>query len=514
MAILLRALSVLPLLPAAAGAGAPASGEAALEQASIECTAAMRVDLLQKSVGARAAAMMMGGSNVSFAHGKRSGVKSLSLSKSTFALSDIHVGKSAAFKRFFLPVESEWEATGFERPEFLHLVEDAIVHGAALADKSEYYSQAFDPVAFKEDCGKASRFRLKTVLGEPYDEPTRTFGGMSQLSFHGVYARGYGTHGSSHREVGGLKVRYVERIFQEELDGLKEYSPWMDIHAGIYDNDLDSYVQRFFDHDVPVLALKWPSADEEHPSFFYSLIVHVPDTQEVFEIISATAPSHPKLVLKEFPMARHVFELDELGLLMGSWGPTQLHISRSHYDLDAVKAHYKTFFQMEPVHELRDADTGVSFVSFWHQSISDSDVDAIRVQVMYWNRPDQSTTVGHTTAWLERRLEELNSQYMQSYMSCWPIWGDNHYTITEASGDYFERVRQKYDNAGIGYMLFNDGSKLMTGYFPLPGGMYMELQPVSGSQAAVKGARDWISPEADGELSGGALYCWTFTCPS
>jgi hypothetical protein len=303
------------------------------------------------------------------------------------------------------------------------------------------------------------------------------------------------------------------------LGDLKEYSPWMDIHAGIYDNDLDSYVQRFSEHGVPVLALKWPSADEQS-SFFYSLIVHVPDTQEIFEIISATAPSDPQLVLKEFPMARHVFEQGELGLLMASSGPTQLHISRSHYDLDAVKAHYKTFFQIEPVHELRNADTGVSFVSFWHQSFSastGSDVDVIRVQVMYWNRPDQSTTVGHTTAWLERRLEVLNSQYMQSYMSCWPIWGDNHYTITEAPGDYFERVRQKYDTAGIGYMLFNDGGRLFTGYFPLPGGMYMELQPVMGSQAAVQDAQPWTAPGADGvDGSGedGAVYCWTFTCPS
>jgi hypothetical protein len=383
----------------------------------------MRVELLQKSLSVPSATRLAGfGGGVAEELSGVDGRKELSISKSTFALSNIHVGKSAAFIRFFLPVFSEYETSGDDRPEFLRLVGDAIASGAAVPDSSEYSSQAFDPVSFKEACGKAARFRLKTVLGDGYDATTRTYGGnMSQFSLHGVYAEGYGKDGSSHREVGGLKVRYVERVFQEELDGLREYSPWMDIHAGIWVNDLDSYVQKFFDHSVAFLALRWPSSSEELPQFFYSLIVHVPDTQEIFELISATAPSDSRLTLREFPMARHFFQQAELPLLMGSSGPTQLHISRSHYDLDAVKAHYKTFFQIEPVYEVRNAETGVSVVSFWHQSVAFTDGDVIRVQVMYWNRPDQSTTKSHTTAWLERRLEQINSQYMQSYRSCWPI---------------------------------------------------------------------------------------------
>jgi len=212
-------------------------------------------------------------------------------------------------------------------------------------------------------------------------------------------------------------------------------------------------------------------------------------------------------------MARHFFQQDELPLLTGSSGPTQLHISRSHYDLDAVKAHYKTFFQIEPVHEVRNAETGVSVVSFWHQSVS-TDADVIRVQVMYWNRPDQSTTKAHTTAWLERGLEKLNSQHMQSYMSCWPIWGDNHYTVVQVSGEYFNLVRQKYDDAGMGYMLFNDGAFLFTAYFPMPGGFYLELKPIDGEVLAAPGAQDWMMSNEEGfqTLTGGAAYCWTFSC--
>jgi len=506
MAVLAPASALLAPLLAFAATGILAAGEAAvLEKESGECASDMRVDLLQKSTRAVPIAHAVddreyGPVSLSGAYNS-SYITPLSLTKSTFAVSSDHVGKSLAFKRFFLPVLSEHELDGSEHDDFLQNVGKAVAEGAALPDSFEGSSARFDQVAWKETCGKGARVILQTVLGEEMDKETQTYGsGMSRFSPHGVYGPGNGSQGSSRREVGGLKVRDVERIFQEELGDLKEYSPWMDIHAGIYDNDLDSYARKFFDHGVPVLALRWPSAETERS--MYSLIVHVPDTQEVFEIISASAPSNPGLVLREFPMSRHIFQLSELRLLMNSSGPTQLHISRSHYDLDAVKAHYKLFFKMEPIHEVRDADTGVSFVSFWHQTVLTDSVDVLRVQVMYWNRPDQSMAVGHTTEWLERRLEGLNSQYMRSYQSCWPIWGDNHYTAFAAPGDYFASVRQAYDDAGIGYMLFGIYDITFTGYFPLPGGMYLELQPSwTDSVPRPDGSADWLGD-----------YCYDFTC--
>jgi len=296
----------------------------------------------------------------------------------------------------------------------------------------------------------------------------------------------------------------------------------MEIHTAIYDNDLDSYADQFSHHGVPVFALRWPAADESYsgalrvaPSHFFSLIVHVPDTQEVFEIISATKPSDPSLVWREFPMARHVFKQDEVDMLRSSSGPTPLHISRTHYDLDAVKAHYEQFFNLKPLHEVRNANTGVGFVSFWHQSVyasaTGADADVLRTQVMYWNRPDQSTTVAHTTEWLERRLEKINSQYMLNYRGCWPVWGDNHYTVDQAPFNYFNLVRQRYDDAGIGYMLFRDGRFMFTAYFPLPGGMYLELQPLADEVFAPMDAASWtgVTP-----WNGYSVYCYRFSCPA
>jgi len=496
MASLARASALLALLPALAGAGAPDAGREAPpgQEVGGECTASsMRVELLQKSLGAPAAALARASAAVEEDDHKW---RAQALIKSTFALSDIHTGKSLAFKRFFFPVMTEEESAGVERADFLQSVEEAIAGGAALPDESEHSGKRFEGVAHEEPCGTTARVRLETVLGDA------DFGALSAFHFHGVHADRYGSEGG--REVGGLTVRDVERVFQEELGGLEEYSPWLDIHVGIYDNDLDTYARRFLDHGVPVLALQWPSAGEGRSPRLYSLIVHAPDTQEVFEIISTTAPSDTRLAFRDFPMTRHVFDQHELRLLTNSSGPTQLHISRSHYDLDAVKAHYEQFFQLQPVHEVRDAGTGVGFVSFWHQSVyasQGSEVDPIRVQVMYWNRPDQSMTVAHTTAWLERRLEQINSKYMRSYTSCWPIWGDNHYTVTAVPVDYFAEVRERYDQAGIGYMLFQKGFDIRHGYFPLPGGMYLEMQAEEGIPAGDI-VRFWDY-----------TYCWNFRCP-
>jgi len=168
---------------------------------------------------------------------------------------------------------------------------------------------------------------------------------------------------------------------------------------------------------------------------------------------------------------------------------------------------------MKPVFEERNAEDGVSFVSFWHQSPlagQGFEAEIVRLQVMYWNRPDQSMTVAHKTEWLERKLESLNSEYLRT-SSCFPIWGDNHYTITLAPPEYFASVKGAYDAAGIGYMLFRTGAYVFTGYFPLPGGMYIEMQPNRDQVDASPDMPLWTGE--DTVTGTGAAYCFTFVCP-
>jgi hypothetical protein len=456
----------------------------------------MSVELLQKSTAQ--GAFDRAARSLSASASTTPTTHELSLSKSTLAVSEGHTGKSKAFMRFFLPVltESEFGERPLEFDGFMAAVNSAIHHGAARPDDGQGSSFRFDNLSTMRTCGQDSRLRFEKEVP-----------GMIPFDLHGVYAKGAGIgHQGSHREVGGLTVSEVEQVFQKELGDLSEFSPWMDVSsAAFWHRDLDSYVQRFTKYGAAFLALRWPSADGGQQ--FYSLITHVPNTQEVFEIISANAPSDPSLVVKDFPLPRHVFVDQEVEWLMSRPEAVQLHVSRTHRDLDVIKAHYKEFLDLDPMSEMRDASTGVGFVSFDHQQ-NVVLPDSVRAQVMYWNTPDQSMTKVHTTDWLEEKLENINAKYMKSYTGCWPVWGDNHYTITGMSGDDFQSVQDKYNEHGIGFMLFNkrNPDTLTGGYFPMPGGFYLEIKPVAYSLPPVADAYDF-------HIELDSTYCFEFACP-
>jgi hypothetical protein len=488
----------LTLLPLLVGAGTAALREYTPEDESNACADAQRVELLQSGLrtihtGA-AGSLAARGSRTETALRSNLVVEAeMSMVKSTFAISSQRIGNSMKWKERFLPTYAETEEN---EPMESVVLEGAIATSIGDSSGNETHGVMravidFDPLSIA--CGKAARVRMNSTVTRYQPSEDLYVKEMAHFSFHGVWAGGQGYD----REVGGLTVSEVEDLFQQGLGDLNEYSPWMDIHAGLYDNDIDSYVERFQTYGYPFLALRWPSGVGERS--FYSLISHVNNTQEVFEIVSAVAPSSASLPVTEFPMPRHVFRQEEIEwLTQTSKGPVQLHVSRTHRHLNVVKTHYKSMFGLEPEHEVHDAATGVSFVSFWHQ-VGVEFPERVRVQVMYWNRPEQKTMADHTTAWLEDKLEHINAEFMRSYKSCWPVWGDNHYTISNVNATYFEEVRQRYEDAGVGYMLFDSGGHLWTGYFPLPGGFYAELIP-----------HDAVSPE--GAQPWDDTYCYSFTC--
>jgi len=483
----------LLLLPLVVGAGSTALLESALEEESNACADAQRVELLQHRARDAGSLVARGSLAGAALDGKLVVEADMSMVKSTFAVSSGRIGASMMWKQRFLPTYPETEENEPMESTGLESAIDSVTAAVQGDEASDALIPDLDFDTLSIACGKAARVRMNSTATRYQTGEDQYVKEMSHFSFHGVWAGGSGYD----REVGGLTVSEVEDLFQQGLGDLKEYSPWMDIHAGLYDNDIDSYVERFNQYGYPFLALRWPSLVGER--VFYSLVSHVNTTQEVFEIVSAVAPSSASLSVTEFPMPRHMFREEEIEwLTQRSTGPVQLHVSRTHRDLNVVKAHYKSMFGLNPEHEVHDAGSGVSFVSFWHQ-VGVTFPERVRVQVMYWSRSDQTTTADHTTAWLEDKLEHINGEYMRSYKSCWPVWGDNHYSISNVNATYFEEVRQRYEEAGVGYMLFDSGGSLWTGYFPLPGGFYAELIP-----------NDAVSPE--GAQAWDDTYCYSFTC--
>ena len=68
---------------------------------------------------------------------------------------------------------------------------------------------------------------------------------------------------------------------------MSKYSAWMDYRVGLYVSSLDSYIAAFTAGGIRYLPMQWKDAGVQ----YYSLMVHVPKTQEIFELISQTQPS-------------------------------------------------------------------------------------------------------------------------------------------------------------------------------------------------------------------------------
>merc|ERR1719382_564303 len=243
--------------------------------------------------------------------------------KSTFAVSKDQIGNSMTWKQKFLPTFAETEDNEkMESTALEEAIADATTVDEDEANEAVTTDDEFDILSVA--CGMAARVQVNTTFTKYEISEDQYVREVSHFSLHGVWAGGSGYD----REVGGLTVSEVEDIIQQGLGDFQEYSPWMDIHAALYVNDIDNYVERFYQAGPPFLALRWPSTSGGRS--FYSLIAHVGNTQEIFEIVSAVAPNAglPSLPVHPFPLPRHPFQEEELEWLMHeSQGPVQLHVS-------------------------------------------------------------------------------------------------------------------------------------------------------------------------------------------
>eukprot|EP00812_Abedinium_dasypus_P003915 NODE_1485_length_1128_cov_375.330848.p1 GENE.NODE_1485_length_1128_cov_375.330848~~NODE_1485_length_1128_cov_375.330848.p1 ORF type:complete len:323 (-),score=85.01 NODE_1485_length_1128_cov_375.330848:143-985(-) len=245
---------------------------------------------------------------------------------------------------------------------------------------------------------------------------------------------------------------------------MSQYSPWMDHHFAFYFEDIDKFVDDFEHDDVPYLALSWTAATGE---VYYSVLVHALHTQTVYEIISRSHPVRAAHV-QSWPLERHFFSA---GIRVESNSILPLHISRTARDISRVIEFYDGVFDLQPIAE--GQFDGGRYVVFDHG-----------MHIQYWQRNGQAGE--RTTAWLERKLEAVNQELLPSEAGCWPIWGDNHYTVTmPMTTDNYTELTARLKARGTGYRSFRDPdggtgvTALFTMYIPLPGGWYVEIAPLA-----------------------------------
>jgi hypothetical protein len=331
-------------------------------------------------------------------------------------------------------------------------------------------------------CGATGRVALKiSSSGSDDDESSKLKSGVSPgFGIHTVLSAGY--ENSRAKASGNLTVAQIEAIVDEQWS-TTEYNPWHDHHLALYSaSGLDSYISAFKADSVGFMTMNTTSAG----TVYYSILVHIPKTQVILELVSKTKPTvstgtaslrgasaddilgfvrseEERFYVSEAMMA----EFDDAAAA-ASGILTPLHVSRAVEDVDEIITFYKNIFGISPEATVTLPDGGKS-VSFLLSSKA-------TVPIKFVQRPDAKEGE-HSVAWFQDYLNDVNDEYMTSYKSCWPVWGDNHHCLDDQSVDGATIIAKYKANAGkrgYHYHLFGMG-RGGNGYFADPSGFQFQL---------------------------------------
>ena len=235
-----------------------------------------------------------------------------------------------------------------------------------------------------------------------------------------------------------------------------------DYNVALLTTDLDSYSSTFDADGVNYLPLHWTDQDTD----YYGIMVHVPTTQMVLEIMaknsSATAAvaAHPKLLKmgSEQRASRSALAAGEARLsarraarrsLRGASNGTAttdassglftvISVSRAASDLDAIDEFYVN--GMQTTTTLSVTDTSYQKRCYlW-------DAAGATADVCFTSRPDSATSGDFKVSDFESMLNAAHADVTSSGQTCNNKWVDNHYAVDGmVSGDYIQTYIQEKD---------------------------------------------------------------------
>ena len=263
-------------------------------------------------------------------------------------------------------------------------------------------------------CGTQGRTELNGTHG---------FGSEDHFGVHTVEAAG--VNGSRLRASGAYSLEEIEAIWGAALGEMDAYDTFLDNHLALWAPDLAPYVERFQAAAVPALGLRWAFRGERYAS----LLVHVPKSQVVLELISQTAPPGVRWVAVD--EVRHRFEDGPPAVPAGRLEP--LHVSRFAADLDVIEVFYDRVLGEKPSavdFPLDKADPTSKRLVYGGPGSFTPDVALVFV-----TRAEPSNRV-RSASWFQRYAVAVGEHYMRNYTDCWPVWGDDRRPATS-----FDRER-------------------------------------------------------------------------
>lgn len=139
--------------------------------------------------------------------------------------------------------------------------------------------------------------------------------------------------------TGGISVGNLEAILDEKLDGMKTFDAWMDFSVCFQTGDLDFYIKKFLDGNVPFFAAKWSGGIV---GTMYSVFVRVPKSLLIIELVASQ--EHAKLLVKkkltELEQRLSLKQLTRAPKMASATGLSVVKISRAVTDVNATYNFY------------------------------------------------------------------------------------------------------------------------------------------------------------------------------
>ena len=173
-----------------------------------------------------------------------------------------------------------------------------------------------------------------------------------------------------------VRVSEIETVFSKKIEALKSgsqttyhYDAFLDHNLGSYVHEIDSLIESFDEYGVNYWLLEWQNKmleDEEDESMadmtFYSILVHSPESQVLYEFFTVTQPSN----YQDLPFMASEMRATFGGFKENSnypwledsdfydWTIVPIRVSRSVSNVDENIEWYETVLQADTIYVSED----------------------------------------------------------------------------------------------------------------------------------------------------------------
>lgn len=305
---------------------------------------------------------------------------------------------------------------------------------------------------------------------------------------------GFGMHLTAipgHETTGGLSIEQVEEIFTSKVGSMDHFDWFMDYNVGFFTSSLDSYIERLRSLNTSFLSASWPALENT----WYSVLVHVPGTQMVVELMgskSDTLPLENTIVLEQRMTAARIeqfLESPPADMIL-----SVASVSRASSNLAAIEEFYTNGVGAS-VSQRSTTDDVTRLCFLWSGAKGD---------VCFTNRADESTAGSFKPKDFETMLHTVHSTLLTNPNCAMDRWVDNHYAMDLRQGNCDGLMNYVVDRIGTSESIVYTCSQGRPHYVFDPSGWGIQLD----MQTSVS------VPGCSSEFLTSSPWCGAGTCDS